>query len=290
MQILDFPVEVGKRAYDDDEKILLPGTYVSPDTSSSTLLIVESGWDRQHTDYIGSFAALLGKEFHVYVSELRHNPWVKGSKGNGLCKTSHCIDDLLQVHEHMQDLSEVENVFYLGHSMGAVIAAAAAEQLSSDISESSSFQPSPQPTSSPVFNYSLQGLYNMSAFPSYGDCFTASLDPKTRSIMHRLIDLFSAFDIGPIGSPLKYSSHDKPSRFAIAGDDHLLHTDNPTVAERFKTIFTASGDTSTAVFPERNHVFGTGDYHKLSKVTFNSYKPQELVDDIILFVYKLLDR
>ena len=285
MNVRYTPLKVGKRGLEDKVQIELPGTLIKPDSRSDILLLVEAGFFGHHEAYIDFFGKKLGNEFNIYLSQIRDR---------GVRSVKHSLDDLFQIDLQLRDLVETDRVVYIGHSMGANIVMASIEK----------------------HNTQVKGIYAICAYPSYGDTRTRNENPDKKSLQQRGLDMLSVLAIDhltkiptkklPVGlinkiyrleidefaaipvAPLKYqikkANIDEVVRFAICGNDELVNTRYPEIAERFKTMFTGRFKNSTVeVFPDRNHCFNFA-YKDMAQ--FNKDDPEPLVYDVTKFVYE----
>jgi hypothetical protein len=100
-----------------------------------------------------------------------------------------------------------------------------------------------------------------------------------------MANIIGLTNYGPFMFPLREQEIEVPSRFAIGGRDVVLNTADKRVAQRFVNMFGTYPDSSSQVFPVRNHCFNFG--HK-DYVPFNKDVPQQLVEDVKRFVQKVL--
>ncbi len=255
MKIKETTIAVGKRAADDKRKLDLPGTLITPDTQSDTLLLVLCGFSGHQEHYVEFFGKQMGAEFSVYISEMR---------GRGLCNTDRCIDDFAQIDSTMRDEIETDRVFYIAHSMGMPISVAAKNR----------------------HGLNVAGLYGISTFPSIGDTRTKDPDIQIKSLQHRLLDSLAGINYGPLGVQLDDEEISEPVRFAIAGQDEVTGTTHPATAERFVSSFNRYPDSSSKIFAGKNHCFNK---RRRDYKPFNKDDPEILVSDVKEFVYRTID-
>lgn len=254
-EVLGLPV--GKRGLEDRIKINLPGTLVKPFNRSDTLFLFVTGVTGHHQDYVVHFAEPLGQFVNVYVAEIRKR---------GLCRASVTLDDIFQIDRQVRDRAEVSTVIYAGHSMGVNLVVASHEK----------------------YHSIVQGFYDICPYPSYGDAFTRNPDFRKRSFQQRCLELVGkTTQFGPLAYPLRNATVSLPMRFAIAGNDEVVHTEHPDVLERFTMYFNDRSrfpQGSLQVFYGRGHCFNfqRGDYKP-----FNKDQPQELINDVVAFISSL---
>ena len=250
MKVTNMPMYVGKRTYDDNIKIELPGTLIKPESRSDITLILEAGLNCHHQNYISHFGRLLANDFNVYISEIRNK---------GFWKVNQSPDDFSQVDEKIRDITETDKIFYLGHCMGMNIAVEAKNKHNKDI----------------------MGMYGICTYPSIGFTRTKSEDLNNKSLQERLIDYIPRISF--LGYPLKESQIEEPVRFAIAEKDELLNINgSKDMIQRFKTFFYQYPKATCKVFDGRYHCFNN---KRGERIPFNVLKPDMLVDDITRFVY-----
>lgn len=234
------PFYVGKRSMDDANKVAIRGQYIPNRASSKNLLIIVGGFGARDFDYVQYVGTPLAQDFHVYATEIRNQGWAPASV---------CARDLAQIDVGLRQRLGVENVAYIGHSMGMNIVAAAKN----------------------LYGLQMKGMYAMFAFPSLADTkIDDDLEEKRP---------FAAWsDIGPFGLPLKKQIINEPIRFAIPGEDEVLHTGSPIVERRFRKAFSRFPRSSSRVFPGKNHCFNYAP--EISHGPINQDDSQPLVDDI----------
>jgi len=250
MKIKDMPIYVGKRAYDDNRKIGLPGTLIMPESKSDISLIFETGLNGHHQDYIDYFGKLLGNDFNVYINEMRNR---------GLWMVDQSPDDLAQVDEIIRDITETDKVFYVGHSMGMDIAVETRIRHKNEI----------------------KGLYGICAYPSIGFTRSRTSENRKGSWEEKIIDSLPLISF--LSYPLKNSMINDPVRFAIAENDEVLNIHGMrNNARRFVEFYSQYPKSTSKIFKGKNHCFNNTKY---MFSPFNRDEPEKLVDDIIKFVY-----
>jgi hypothetical protein len=238
-----------KGSIDDSKKVYIPGELTVCPGSKKLLLCVTGVYGR-YRDYLPYFVDKLGKDFNVYVTELRNK---------GMANVDNCARDLIRIEQGLRKTLGLEDVVYIAHSMGMNV-----------VARSRKFSDS-----------KIRGFYGCSAYPSAGDTRTASENLEERGLQQRVIDLISRLNFGQIGSQLKEHIFEEPVRFAIPGNDELLKTSNPQVLKRFEKYFMRNPKGSTRVFEGFNHCFNYSP-HTLTGLgePFNKDNPDLLVDDI----------
>lgn len=249
MEKQDYSIECGKRSIDDSKKISIPGELILCPSSRKLLLCI-GGFIGNYRDYLPYFAEKLGEDFNVYFSELRNR---------GFTNVDNCGRDLVQIDQHLRKKLGIEDVVYVGHSMGMNAIAASRK----------------------INDSRVNGVYGISVCPSIGDSRTRSDDLNEKGLQQTVLDLISGFNYGPLGSPLKEHVFEEQVRFALAGNDEVLNLkNNTTVLKRFLKYFDRNPKSSTRVFEGMNHCFN---YKPWDLKPFNKDSSDLLIEDIKYF-------
>lgn len=244
MKCRDYDLEVGKRDIDDRKKVKLAGRLINPSKRSDALLFVAAGFNSPHEPYLEYFGEVLGKEFNVYVTELRGRG--KITSGDDLRR------DFQQVEEQARDIAETDKVVHIGHSMGMAVTMGAKAE----------------------YGITSRGLYGVCAYPNFGDTRGSYFTKKA-------VDLASLFDRGPLIRLDKAGEIEDHLRFVVGGNDWVLRTYDPKVLEKIVSFFKGYPNSTVGVYPQMNHCFN---FKQKDWTPFNRDDPDVLVGDVREFV------
>lgn len=254
-------IKIGKSGIKDRKKAEVSGLLIAPHKKIETLILVQTGWLSDYSDYEEHFGQFLGCEYHVYITNFRKN---------GSFDSQRSLDDFAQIDISLRKELKPEHVFYIGHGLGMNVVVGAMNK----------------------HNLTPDGLYGICACPSYADTTTHDSNPDHESLAQRFIDTFSrhypahflSLGIGPMELSLKDYHISEPVRFAIGGNDEVLNTNDRAVAQRFISYFSQYPLSSSQIFRGRNHGFNCDS----GLTPFNRDEPMELVLDIREFIVSVL--
>jgi len=253
---------VGKSGINDNNKIKIPGTLFIPKKKSDVIIHFTGGCLIDYKNYERYFGRYLGEFFYVYMT---------GPRNGGLASGKKLKEDHYQIsHKLTEILGKDKKLFYIGHSMGCNISLA----------------------SKNINGSNVKGYYAICPYPSFGETRVESNNILDTSIEQKLLDLIYLWDFGPFSLPIKEERIGNPSRVALADNDEIIRTSNQKIAERFMNYFSKQ-NSQTKIFKDRNHNFNKYlfgfDKNKIGLLPFNKYEPEELVYDIVEFIYKNKD-
>lgn len=254
-------IKVGKSGAKDRKKAEVSGLLIAPHKKIETLILVQTGWLSDYFDYQEYFGQYLGCEFGVYITNFRKN---------GAFDAQRCLDDFAQIDKSLRKELKPNLVFYIGHGLGMNVVVGAMNK----------------------HNLAPDGLYGICACPSYADTTTHDSNPDHESLAQKVINTVSRFypthflplGLGPMELSLKDYHISEPVRFAIGGNDEVLNTNDPAVAQRFISYFSQYPLSSSQIFRGRNHGFNCDG----GLTPFNRDEPMELVVDILEFVKRII--
>ncbi|MBS3121644.1 hypothetical protein J4434_02055 [Candidatus Woesearchaeota archaeon] len=254
-------IKVGKSGIKDRKKVEVQGLLITPRKKIETLILVQTGWLSEYFEYEEQFGQFLGCEYHVYITNFRKN---------GAFEAERSLDDFAQIDKSIRKELKPEYVFYIGHGFGMNVVVGAMNK----------------------HNLTPDGLYGICACPSYADTTTHDSNPEHESFAQRVIDTVSGLypthflplGLGPMELSLKDYYISEPVKFAIGGNDEVLNTNDPAVAQRFISYFSQYPLSSSQIFSGRNHGFNCDN----NLTPFNRDESMELILDIRKFITSVL--
>lgn len=254
-------IKVGKSGIKDRKKVEVSGLLISSHKNTKILVLVQTGWLSDYSNYEEYFGQFLGCEYSVYITNFRKN---------GAFEAQRSLDDFAQIDKSLRKELKPELVFYIGHGLGMNVVVGAMN----------------------MHNLKADGLYGICACPSYADTTTHDSNPDHESLVQRVIETvsdlypthFLPFGLGPMELSLKDYHVSEPVRFAICDNDEVLNTNDPAVAQRFINYFSQYPLSSSKIFRGRNHGFNCNN----QLTPFNRDEPTDLIIDIKGFIDNVL--
>tara|TARA_Y100000034_G_C6877291_1_gene401427 strand:+ start:894 stop:1550 length:657 start_codon:yes stop_codon:yes gene_type:complete len=196
-------------------------------SKSDTLIVFSLGWYGPLVGYLDNLINPLSLDFNV--AALQQN-----FKGNEY--VDFLAYKFAEFDEQARSETNPSKVIYMGHSMGAAIAARAHTK----------------------YNTSIDGFYGINAYPKYS--------VTKKGVFEKTIGLFDSINFGPL---LTLDEVDAPSEFAIATNDEVLKTFDEEVRAELMNELIQRG--SIVLFPDRTHCFNEqhNDYAPFNKVNSN---------------------